>query len=108
MALGAVDAYNALSLPREEYPLIYGVDGTAQGLSAVESGDLAGTVYNDEIRQSQALLSLALRLAKGESLSGLPLQEDKYIRIPYQRVRRENVEEFRREREERKSSFQTP
>ncbi len=94
MALGVLDAYEGFGVSPEDRPLIYGVDGTTVGLDAVYKGSLAGTVYNDKEAQAEALCELAMRLSNHESLDDLPLKDGKYIRVPYQKVTRENVQEF--------------
>ncbi|ETP72195.1 ABC-type sugar transport system, periplasmic component [Lachnospiraceae bacterium JC7] len=95
MALGAIDAYNASGMNRGSWPYIIGIDGTDPGLSAVKDGTMAATVYNDAKGQAEAIFQLAYRLSCGESLSGLELQGDKYIRLPYQKITQENVDKFR-------------
>ncbi len=94
MALGAIDAYTASGMNRSSWPYIIGIDGTAPGLSAVKEGTMVATVYNDAEGQAEAIFQLAYRLSLGESLSGLGLQGDKYIRLPYQKITHENVDEF--------------
>ena len=44
MALGAIDAYKAAGIEREDWPVIVGIDGTTAGLQAVVSGEMLGTV----------------------------------------------------------------
>ncbi|HCS67537.1 MAG TPA: galactose ABC transporter substrate-binding protein [Oribacterium sp.] len=95
MALGAIDAYEASDIPERDWPLIYGIDGTEAGLSAVRSGKMEATVYNDARGQAEAIFQLAQHLALDEPLSALPLTNDKYIRLPYQKVTSDNVWTFR-------------
>ena len=95
MALGAIDAYTASGINRSKWPCIIGIDGTEPGLSAVKDGTMDATVYNDARGQAEAIFQLAYRLSCGESLSGLQLQGDKYIRLPYQKITQENVDKFR-------------
>ncbi len=94
MALGVIDAYAGFSVDAAERPLIYGIDGIQAGLEAVQHGSLSATVYNDRTGQAGAVCELALRLCRGESLEDLPLENGKYIRLPYQKVTRENVQDF--------------
>lgn len=94
MALGAIDAYTASGMNRNKWPCIIGIDGTTPGLAAVKDGTMEATVYNDAKGQADAIFQLAYRLSCGESLSGFPLQGDKYIRLPYQKITPENVDEF--------------
>lgn len=86
MALGAIDAYKAAGIEQEEWPAIFGIDGTDVGKTALNRGELKGTVYNDKEGQAEAMLTLALRLATGESLDDLHLEDGKYIRLPYTKL----------------------
>ena len=52
MALGALDAYEKSNITETSLPLVFGIDGTAAGLEAVEQSRLAGTVYNDKEGQA--------------------------------------------------------
>lgn len=94
MALGALDALKAAGIPQEEWPVVVGIDGTDVGLEAVRNGELAGTVYNDKEGQAQAMLNLAYELSVGGSLSGLALENGKYIRLPYAKIGPEDVAEY--------------
>ena len=95
MALGAIDAFEASDLPKAQRPLIFGIDGTEAGLSAVCDGKLEATIYNDAEGQAAAIFQLAHHLALEEPLSDLHLVGDKYIRLPYEKVTRDNVLEFK-------------
>ena len=95
MALGAIDAFEASDLSKAQWPLIFGIDGTEAGLSAVSDGKLAATIYNDAEGQAAAIFQLAHNLTLDEPLSDLHLVGDKYIRLPYEKVTRENVLEFK-------------
>jgi methyl-galactoside transport system substrate-binding protein len=100
MAMGAIEAYEGREIPRENWPVIFGIDGTEVGLQAVISGKMAGTVYNDKDGQAQAMEALAYALASGKSLQYLKLpdavtfEDNKYIRLPYKKVDRETAEEI--------------
>lgn len=94
MALGAVDAYRNSGRDPEEWPLFLGVDGTMAGRQAVKEGILAGTVYNDGTGQANAMFHLAYALSKEETLRGLGLEGDKYIRLPYAKITPENIAAF--------------
>ena len=45
MALGAIDAYEKLGVTESNVPAFFGVDGTDDGLEAVQQSKLAATVY---------------------------------------------------------------
>ncbi len=97
MALGAVDTLTAagLTISDSRWPVILGIDGTAVGLDAVRDGQLLGTVLNDGKGQAQGMLELAYSIATGTKLSEeFQLLDGKYIRMPYQIVTRDNVEEI--------------
>lgn len=99
MALGAVDALKALEIPRRDWPVIVGIDGTDVGLDAVREEELAGTVYNDKEGQAFAMLNLAYELATGGNLNNLNLENGKYIRLPYAKVEKDDVDKYpKRER----------
>ena len=56
-------------------------------LEAVREGTLCGTVRNDAQGIAGSMLELALTLAKGEEpAASLPLSDEKYVWLPYQRV----------------------
>lgn len=94
MALGAIDALKAAEWEREKWPIIVGIDGTDVGLEAVRNGEMAGTVYNDKEGQAKAMLNLSYAISVGESLSGLNLEDGKYIRLPYAKVGPDDVEMY--------------
>ena len=94
MALGAIDALKAAELEREKWPVVVGIDGTDVGLEAVKNGDMAGTVYNDKEGQAAAILNLAYELSIGGSLTGLGLEDGKYIRLPYSKIGPDDVDDY--------------
>lgn len=97
MALGAIDALKASGYEREMWPVVVGIDGTDVGLEAVADGEMVGTVYNDKEGQAEAMLDLAYALATGEDLVELELEDNKYIRLPYEKVGTEDVEKYMEE-----------
>lgn len=94
MALGAIDALKAAGLSREEWPAVVGIDGTDPGLEAVEKEEMIGTVYNDKEGQADGMLNLAFALATGEGWDDIELESERYIRLPYQKVTKENIGTF--------------
>ena len=101
MALGVLDAYDKIGLPKDKRPFIYGIDGTTVGLEAVKKGNLMGTVYNDEQGQAKALFQLAYRLGTGKKAAEDEGENKKIIRLPYQKVRREDSQRLLEEKEEK-------
>lgn len=80
MALGVIDTVNRLGL---DFNNIVGIDGTPQGLEAVEKGQMLGTVVIDYERQAQIILDLAYSLATGfKPHNTLVIGEDKAVRAP--------------------------
>ncbi len=94
MALGAIDALKAENIEREKWPIIVGIDGTDVGLEAVQKGEMVGTVYNDKEGQAYQMLLLAYALATNGGFDDVQLQDGKYVRMPYEKVTAETVEEF--------------
>lgn len=94
MAMGAVDAYDAMNYTEENRPVFFGVDGTAVGLQAVKDGDLAGTVYNDKEEQADVMAQLSVALATGEGLDAIAFENERYVYVPYLKVDQENVDTF--------------
>ncbi|WP_314964332.1 galactose ABC transporter substrate-binding protein [Oribacterium sinus] len=101
MALGVLDAYDKIGLPKDKRPFIYGIDGTVVGLEAVKKGNLMGTVYNDEQGQAKALFQLAYRLGTGKKGLEDEGENKKIIRLPYQKVRREDSQRLLEEKEKK-------
>lgn len=97
MALGAIDALKASGYERELWPVVVGIDGTDVGLEAVANEEMVGTVYNDKEGQAEAMLDLAYALATGEDLMELELEDNKYIRLPYEKVGADDVKEYMEE-----------
>ena len=90
MALGAIDA-----LEREEITKInvIGIDGTIQGLEALENGKMLGTVYADKELYAGAIVELAASCALGQAPpEEYPLTDGKYYWAP-QEILIHNIEE---------------
>ena len=90
MALGAIDA-----LEREEITKInvIGIDGTIQGLEALENGKMLGTVYADKELYAGAIVELAASCALKEAPpEEYPLTDGKYYWAP-QEILIHNIEE---------------
>lgn len=94
MALGTIQALQESGIPESEWPVITGVDGMEEGLQEVKKGTMAGTVYNDGIGQAKAIAKLSISLAKNENLDHCHLENGKYIRLSYQKVTQENVDDY--------------
>jgi methyl-galactoside transport system substrate-binding protein len=97
MALGAIDALKAAGyFAGGLFMPVVGVDATAPATEALRQGALLGTVFNDDVNQAKAALQLAILLATGESVNGesfpYPMENNRYVWIPYQPVTRETGE----------------
>lgn len=80
MALGAADAVGRLGL---DFHNIVGIDGTPQGIAAVDDGKLLGTVVMDGPTHGETIFRMALALATGEDVSkAADIGEDRSVRIP--------------------------
>lgn len=102
MALGAIDALKKSRGSQREakeagnpWPVILGIDGTKVGLEALQNGELLGTVLNDAKGQAESMLELARSVVFQTPLpENIELLDGKYIRLPYQKVTSENVDEI--------------
>lgn len=93
MALGAIDAMRELDW--QDRPLVVGIDGTVPALEAMETGELYGTVKNDEWGQAKAIIDLSLALYQGEDpAETVDLVDGQYVWLPYQKVTQENLPDF--------------
>jgi len=86
MALGALIAMRQAGIPSGKI-LVGGIDGTADALAAMESGDLAVTVYQDAKGQGKGAVEAAIKLAHGQPV-------EKNVWIPFELVTRENYKQF--------------
>lgn len=98
MALGALDAYEKLNYTESALPVFFGIDGTEEGLAAVQEARLSGTVYNDKEGQAEAMARLAVALVSGEEMGRLleemGFEEETYLYLPYEKVSGDTVEKF--------------
>lgn len=99
MALGAVAAYEKSGYPKEEWPVIFGIDGLNDALDAVEAGTMQGTVYNDKEDQAGEMAKLAVDIFRGNDIEAHGLSLGRYYVSPYQKVDESSVEEFLKPRQ---------
>lgn len=92
MALGAVEI---LQQNNQKIP-VFGIDGSKAALTALNSGDIAGTVFNDFDTQSRTAVRMAANLAAGKPvLEGVPYEmEYRVVKVPYQDIHSENMKNF--------------
>lgn len=80
MALGVADTVERLGL---DFRNIVGIDGTPQGLEAVDGGKLLGTVVMDYAAHGDTLFHMSLALAGGGDVNNTAeIREDRSVRIP--------------------------
>jgi len=96
MALGAVEAYKNAGYAQSDYPIIFGIDGLDDAVDAVRSGTMQGTVYNDREAQARKIALLAVTLFRGNDVSVLGLEDERYYMAQYRKVAADNVDEFLR------------
>lgn len=66
MALGAIAAYKDAGYNRQEWPIIFGIDGLEDALEAIQNGTMQGTVYNDKEDQAEEMARLAVDIYDGK------------------------------------------
>ena len=97
MALGALQSIQALGYntgDKTKYIPIVGVDAIPDMLNEIKKGTILGSVLNDPVGQSQALIDLSLNVAAGKDpLDGTTwtLDEVKAVRVPYVPITADNI-----------------
>jgi len=102
MALGAIDFLLDRGVFSQENPVydqpfvIVGVDGTAVGLDAIEKGLLYGTVYNDSVKQADAILALVDYILNDKNFDDFPyaITHGYYINTDGDIITQANVTDF--------------
>lgn len=94
MALGAMEAYETAGYKQDDRPIIFGIDGLIDALTAIKGGAMQGTVYNDKEDQAREIAWLAIELFQGQDKSGLALEDGIYYVSQYRKVDAENVDTF--------------
>lgn len=103
MALGALEALKAEGYntgdPTRFIPVV-GVDATAPALEAMDKGGLSGTALNDAANQGAAAVMIAISAASGKPVdkasTGYDVTDGKYVWIPYVKVTKENMADFKK------------
>ena len=94
MALGAVEAYRKAGYVREEWPVIFGIDGLEEALEAVKAGEMQGSILNDRVDQAKKMAKMAVELFEGEEFDQESLKEGRYYFSEYQKVDGSNIDEY--------------
>lgn len=93
MALGAIEALNESKYPIT--PFVYGINGTQEGLEAVRTMKLNGSVYNDAKGQAYAIMEMAYALSNNSELpEDIGLSFGKYVFLPYSKITYDNVQDY--------------
>ena len=94
MALGAVEAYRTVGYAREDWPVIFGIDGLEEALEAVKAGEMQGSILNDRVDQAKEMAKMAVELFEGEDFEQESLKEGRYYFSEYQKVDGSNIDEL--------------
>ena len=94
MALGAVEAYRKAGYAREDWPVIFGIDGLEEALEAVKAGEMQGSILNDRVDQAKEMAKMAVELFEGEDFEQESLKEGRYYFSEYQKVDGSNINEY--------------
>ena len=94
MALGAVEAYRTVGYAREDWPVIFGIDGLEDALKAVKAGEMQGSILNDRVDQAKEMAKMAVKLVEGEDFDQENLKEGRYYFSEYQKVDSSNIDEY--------------
>jgi len=86
MAIGGIGSIKTAGLSTKEI-LVGGIDGTKDGLAAMQAGDLAVTVFQNAAGQGQGAVETALKLAKGSKV-------DSTVWVPFELVTPANLKNY--------------
>ena len=87
MAIGAAMALKQAGVANGTV-LIAGVDGTPDGVRAVEKGELAVSVFQDAKGQAYGAVDTAMKMIKKEPV-------DQAVWVPFQMITLSNVNDFK-------------
>ncbi|MFC0528995.1 sugar ABC transporter substrate-binding protein [Phytohabitans kaempferiae] len=86
MAIGAASAI-AEANRQNDFKIVMGVDGSADGLKSVGDGLMTATVFQDAVGQGKTAMEIAKKILDGESVP-------KTVDLPFKLVTKENLSEF--------------
>ena len=90
----AVEAYRKAGYAREDWPVIFGIDGLEEALEAVKAGEMQGSILNDRVDQAKKMAKMAVELFEGEDFEQESLKEGRYYFSEYQKVDGSNIDEY--------------
>ncbi len=94
MALGAVDALTGFGI--QTMPLVVGVNGQQEALDEIAQGLIEGTALNNASEKGRVIAKLAFSIANsGKPPKDLVLEHGKYYYVPYEKITRENINDYR-------------
>ena len=94
MALGALEAYKKSKYDKKQWPIIFGIDGLDDALTAIKNGEMQGTVYNDKEDQALEISRLVVDIYQGNSMKNHNLQLGKYYVSQYKKVEKSSIDKF--------------
>ncbi|MCR5755326.1 MAG: substrate-binding domain-containing protein [Acetatifactor sp.] len=96
MAVAIAKCMKSHHISTTEIPVL-GVDATADGVAALESGDLNFTVYQSAVGQGKAAVLAGIELSKGHSISRIDGADktNTYIYVPFEPVEQSNVKDYK-------------
>lgn len=96
MAVGVAQAAEQEKLDLSKLPIL-GVDATADGLSLIEKGKMACTIFQPAKGQGEAAVKAAQKLVAGDSITSLEGAEKNglYVWVPFESVTADNVSEYK-------------
>lgn len=89
MALGVVEALKSSGKTIDKP--ICGIDGSKTGCAAIQSGELAFTVYQNPFGQGQGAVECVVKLCRGEQLDSL---DNHVLWVPFEPITKDNVKDY--------------
>lgn len=86
MAIGAIQALTAAGVAKDSV-IVAGIDATADGLTAMEAGDLDVTVFQNAKQQAATAVDTVIALSKGEAV-------EKRVMVPFELVTPDNMAQY--------------